>query len=61
MNSKNSYMKQINLAISSTFIMMRLTVPNDFESFVEWKLYDYISREFTSMRILATATPHKFN
>lgn len=54
-------MKKINLSISSSFIMMRLTVPNDFESFVEWKLYDYISREFTPIKILATATPHKFN
>jgi hypothetical protein len=54
-------MKQIKLEISSSFIMMRLTASNDFESFVEWKLYDYISREFTSMRILATSIPHKFN
>ena len=54
-------MKQIKLEISSSFIVnVKHPMLNDFESGLEWKLYDGISGRFDPIRILTTATPYQF-
>ena len=52
-------MKNVSVIIGASFFKMKHTIQNDLESSIEWKLYDYISREFTLIRIITSSLPYK--
>jgi hypothetical protein len=55
-------MQDVNLKLRTTFATrMRVPMVVDFESSMEWKLYDSIAKFFNPLKILATAIPYKFN
>lgn len=55
-------MTDVSLKLLTAFsLRMKQIMREDFESSIEWKLYDSIERRFTYMRLLTSAVPYKLN
>ena len=55
-------MQDVNLKLLMTFsTRVKQIMREDFESSMEWKLYDRIQERFTPIRILVSSTPYKLN